>query len=125
MDISYSTNLRDKNSSITNCLSPSSLASHFRNSVVFSPSSLADDSHTRLPPGSYSSKHSKSSTVSNQPTLTLMKPLQQTNYLLNFTSNNNRFDFFNGKSTADHQTIVQSTTNSSSANTTTTHVLCR
>jgi hypothetical protein len=100
MEISYS----------SNCLSPSSsLASQFSQSIAFSPTS--DD----LP--SHITRHVFLPNQSNLPT---------TNLILSLTSSQNRFEFFHPQQRRDQQTIVATSTNTSTSNTpTSTHVLCR
>jgi len=100
MEISYS----------PNCLSPSSsLACQFSQSIAFSPTS--DDLSSHI-------KHHVF--LPNQTTI----PTK--NLLLSLKSTSNHFDFFHSQQRHDQQTIVATSTNTSTSNTpSSTHVLCR
>lgn len=146
LNIIYSSNLSDTSSPVTNCLSPSSsLASQFSQSIAFSPtSSSLDDFNNRLVRHVYIPTniiHSPILTNSTPMTSTLtptapnttttttvplVSPLpSSSNLLLSFTSNPNRFEFL-PQQRHDQQTMVETSTSTSSANpTATTHVLCR
>ena len=129
MEINSASQLRDKNFSNTSCLSPSSsLVSQFTQSFAFSPTSSSDDIHSRLlrHPFIQQSTVSTTGAIATTTTVPLMKPIQTTNLLLSLTPKQDHLEIFNPKQARDHQQkIVDTSSTSSSAGTTTTHVLCR
>ncbi|CAF0753714.1 unnamed protein product [Rotaria sordida] len=124
MEITYSSKLSDTSSPITSCLSPSSLASQFSQSIGFSPTSSLDDFNSHLSrhvflPNQNQSKPTTIPLTSNSPT---------TNLIFSLTQTPNHFDFFQHhqqQQRHDQQPIVETSNNTSSTNTTTKHVLCR
>ena len=149
LNIIYSTNISDKNSPVTNCLSPSSLlASQFSQSIGFSPTSSSFDDfnnrlvrHVFLPTNILHSPTLTNSTVTmstgtpvtatssttTTTTVPLVSPISSSsNLLLSFASNANRFEIF-PQQRRDQQSMVDTSTTSSTTNaaTPTTHVLCR
>ena len=130
MEIIYSSKLNDTNSPTTNCLSPSSLASQFSQSIGFSStsSSLND----------FNSHSSVRAVLPNQnliktTTVPLTSSLPTPNLIFSLTKTPKNFEFFqhhhpqqDQRQRQDQQTIVETSHNSSSTKTTaTTHVLCR
>ncbi|CAF4693460.1 unnamed protein product, partial [Rotaria socialis] len=125
MEITYSSKLSDTNSSITGCLSPSSLASQFSQSIGFSPTSAADDLNSRLSRHVFLQNQNLMKTTTTVP---LISSSPTTNLLLSIKQTPNHFDLFHHQQQPhrhDQQTIVESSTNTRSTNTTTNHVLCR
>ena len=120
--ILYRSKLSDTSSSMAQCISPTlSLASQFSHSVGFSPTSSADDFHSR------STRHPFLPNSISSPTITTTVPLMSnvtsSNLLLSFPS---RFDLFHPQARRDQQKIVETSTAGSSSNApASTHVLCR
>jgi hypothetical protein len=117
MEITCSSKLSDTSSPITNCLSPSSsLASQFSHSIAFSPTSSLDDFNSRL------SRHVFLPTQNSAKTTTvpLMSSSPTTNLIFSLTKTPNHFEFFH-----QQQPSVETSNNTSSTNSSTTHVLCR
>ncbi|CAF0735977.1 unnamed protein product [Rotaria sp. Silwood1] len=125
MEITYSSKLSDTNSSITSCLSPSSLASQFSQSIGFSPTSSLDDLNSRL------SRHGflQNQNLAKTATVPLISSSPTTNLIFSLTQTPNHFNFFHHhqqqQQRNDQQTIVETPNNTSSTSTTSKHVLCR
>lgn len=120
MQITNSLRLNKGTSPINGCLSPSSLlASEFYHSVAFSPTSSSLDD--------FNSRSTHPVFIPNQTTtVPLISHSPTTNLIFNLSQKPNNFDYFNQQQQRhDQQTIVDTSTKTSSANTTTTHVLCR
>jgi hypothetical protein len=123
MEITYSSKLSDTTSPISNCLSPSSsLASQFSHSIGFSPTSSLDDFNSRLSRHVFLPNQNSTKTT----TVPLMASSPTTNLIFSITQTPNHFNFFNHQQPRhDEQPIVDTSSNTSSTNATTTHVLCR
>ncbi|CAF2329738.1 unnamed protein product [Rotaria sp. Silwood2] len=123
MEITHSSKLSDTSSPITSCLSPSSLASQFSQSIGISRTSL-DDLNSRLSHHVFLQNQNLAKTA----TVPLMSSSPTTNLIFTLTQTPNHFDFFHHhqqQQRHDQQTIVETPNNTSPTNTTTKHVLCR